>query len=143
MESFLQRVADETESIFWGGEHTYVDFMRLLRGAAFQLSGRYHHVILGARVGCPAVAFAGASHKVHGVCELLDGLVGQPYDSGELGALIDEIVDRCTEIVSRGRDLREQLIERSQVLGRETAALGDMLADILRSLPPRGDRCER
>lgn len=97
---FLEQVAKDTGSVYWGPGKTYYDLMCLLRGAAFQLSGRYHHLILGSLVGCPAVAFASASHKVHGLCELLEGVFGEAWDPGDLEQANEAIIQRCVSYVS-------------------------------------------
>jgi len=68
-------------------------------------------------VGCPSITFASANHKVHGACEILDGLVGFPYDGqifvpslmpsnsrrGSYVANRDQLTDQLLDICSRRR----------------------------------------
>ena len=108
-DQFLEQVAKDTGSLFFGPQHTYLDLMAILANAKFQLSGRYHHLIMGSIVGCPSVPFAGLSHKIHGLCELLEGEIGTPYDSGDLRFCMPEILATVRRLLAEGPERRRRL----------------------------------
>lgn len=106
---FLEQVARDTGSVFFGPGKSYADLMGVLQNASFQLSGRYHHLILGAIVGCPGIPFAAASHKVHGLCELMEGRMGKPFDVTDLRSCTNEIKQLAQSYLSHGATPRESL----------------------------------
>lgn len=123
----LARIADETDSIYAGKLRDYREYMALVRDAEFVVSGRHHDTIFAAITGCPTIALAGASHKVHGVCELLDGLVGTPYDSTDFRSNIEAIKRRAGDYVSNQHTLRPALQGKAHELGEATLEMGQMV----------------
>jgi polysaccharide pyruvyl transferase WcaK-like protein len=105
--------------------------MALVQQAELLVSGRYHNPILAAIVGCPSIALASTSHKVHGTCEMLDGLIGTPFDGTDLRSCVGTI-EACA---MRYREQRESLRVALQAVceRRRTEAhqLGEVVATAL------------
>jgi polysaccharide pyruvyl transferase WcaK-like protein len=128
---YIERVAEETDSIFVPSLPTYRALMGLFSDASFVVTGRYHNVILGALVGTPSLTFASSSHKVHGVCELLEGQIGEPYDGTDLKSQMDAIGAHASRYVAEAPTLRPRLQEIAVRLGEATSEMGDMVSGAL------------
>jgi polysaccharide pyruvyl transferase WcaK-like protein len=130
-DDYIERTARETGSVFVR-IYDYREWMSLVADAQFVVTGRYHNVIMSAIMGIPSITFASASHKVHGACEMLEGLVGSPYDPTDLRPRIRAIEEHARSHMQNRDHLRERLQEvcsrrRSEVLG-----LGRLAADVVR-----------
>ncbi len=130
---YIERIARESQSLYVDTIVDYREWMALVADAQFLVTGRYHNVILAAIMGCPSIAFGSTTHKVHGACEMLDDLVGSPYDGTYLIPELDAIARRAGTYVQRRAELADQLREvcarrRSEVLG-----IGDLVNDLVRS----------
>jgi polysaccharide pyruvyl transferase WcaK-like protein len=130
-DDYIERTARETGSVFVR-IYDYREWMSLVADAQFVVTGRYHNVIMSAIMGIPSITFASASHKVHGACEMLEGLVGSPYDPTDLRPRIRAIEEHARSHMKNRDHLRERLQEvcsrrRSEVLG-----LGRLAADVVR-----------
>jgi polysaccharide pyruvyl transferase WcaK-like protein len=101
--------------------------MGLLSDAKFMVTGRYHNPILGALVGCPSIAFASSNHKVHGVCELLEGHIGTPYDSTDLMSNMEAITEQAARYVAHQSSLGPRLTATAARLGEVTLEMGEMV----------------
>jgi hypothetical protein len=123
----LPRLAEETDSIYAGTLRDYREFMALIRDARFVVSGRYHDTIFAAIMGCPTIALASASHKVHGICELLDGLVGMPFDGTDLRSDLDAIKEQAAHYVSVADTLGPDLRAKAQQLGAAAWETGELV----------------
>jgi polysaccharide pyruvyl transferase WcaK-like protein len=111
----------------------YREYMALVEAAQFVVTGRYHNPILAALVGTPAITFASANHKVHGACEMLDGLAGTPYDGTYLRPDLDAIEADARWRVENRSAAKERLLELCEVRRREAFELGGLVADAWRS----------
>jgi len=111
-DAYMTDIAAETGSLYVDTILDYREFMALTATAQFLVSGRYHNPILAAVVGCPSITLASTNHKVHGACEMLDGVLGAPYDSTYLVPELAEIA------------------QRAQGYARDRAAWGDRLRAI-------------
>ncbi len=131
-DAYIERIARATDSVFVGDLTDYRDWMALVSGAEFLASGRYHNPLLAAIVGCPTVAFASSSHKVHGACEMLDPLVGRPYDGTDLRSNLDAIERQAREYVDGRDDLGAKLREVAARRRAEVRGLGALVANVLR-----------
>ena len=129
-DDYISTVAGETGSIFVDGLRDHREYMALVAGAQFVVTGRYHNPMLAAMVGTPTIAFGSSSHKVHGACETI-GLIGAPFDGTDVRSHLDAIVAVARNYVDQRDDLREQLLERSAQLSAEVRGLGRFLADVL------------
>jgi len=132
-DTFIEAIADETDSLYVDTIVDYREFMALTADAEFLVSGRYHNPILAAIVGCPTIALASTNHKVHGACEMLDGVVGAPYDGTFLVPELDAIAEHArryaTDRTAWGERLRAICARRrTEVMG-----LGDLVNGVLRS----------
>ena len=113
-DAFMEAIARETGSL-------YVDTHRRLPrsswpsfpGRAVLVSGRYHNPILAAITGCPSITFGSTNHKVHGACEMLDGLVGSPYDSTRLLPDLDAIAGHARGLRRRPGGMARPVASRS------------------------------
>jgi polysaccharide pyruvyl transferase WcaK-like protein len=126
-DQWLQSVATMTDSQFFGADQSYADLAALLESAAFLVSGRYHNIILASIVGCPAVALTSTSPKVAGLCELMEGLIGQPFDVTDLWGNAGRIIDAANEHL-RHRDARRgELLELTTRHRAATGRMGDIV----------------
>ena len=139
-DQWLQRVAAMTDSHFFGPDQSYADLAALLERAAFLVSGRYHNIIMGSIVGCPAVPLTSTSPKVDGLCELLEGLVGEPFDVTDLRANTDAIVEAAREHLRRGESRRRELRDLASRLRGATGRMGDIVQSALSSARPTGEQ---
>ena len=121
---FIRTVAEETGSIYLDSIVDYRQWMALAAGARFLLSGRYHNPILASMVGCPTVALGSTSHKVHGACEMLDGVIGRPFDGTDLRTQIGAIAARARDYDSRRDEYAGRLREIAGMRRAEAAELG-------------------
>jgi polysaccharide pyruvyl transferase WcaK-like protein len=129
-DDYVERTARETGSVFVR-IYDYREWMSLIADAQFLVTGRYHNAILGAIMGIPSITFASASHKVHGACEMLEGLVGSPYDPTDLRPCLRAIEEQARSYMQNRDDLRDRLQE---VCGRRRAGalgIGRLAADVL------------
>jgi hypothetical protein len=83
-------------------------------------------------MGCPAITFASANHKVHGACELLDGVNGTPHDGTDLRSQLDAIEDQAREYVADRSGFKNRLLDVCRRLQPEALQLGEVAADALR-----------
>ena len=130
-DEYIKTVADETQSVYVDTLADYQEFMALVQRAEFLVSGRYHNPILAAIVGCPSIALASSSHKVHGTCEMLDGLIGTPFDGTDLRSCFDAVETTAAQYLDRGATLRielQTLCDRRRI---EAHQLGDVVAERL------------
>ncbi len=133
---YIRRIAVATGSVYVEDLGDHREYMALVGSAAFALSGRYHNPILAAIMGCPSITFASANHKVHGACELLDGVLGTPYDSTSLGPALGAIEHQARAYLAAGDGLRERLRQICERRRAETAELGDLAAAHVRAPGP-------
>jgi polysaccharide pyruvyl transferase WcaK-like protein len=131
-DAFLMRVANETDSLFVGSISDFREYMALTAGAEFVVSGRYHSTILSAIVGCPAVTFGSNNHKVHGACELLDDVLGAPYDATHLRPDLDHIVERTRDYAANRDQWREELKRICAQRRAEVDQLGELVSGVVR-----------
>ena len=130
-DEYIEAVADETQSVYVDTLGEYQEFMALVQGAEFLVSGRYHNPILAAIVGCPSIALASSSHKVHGTCEMLDGLVGTPFDGTDLRSSFDAIETTAARHLEQRATLRIELQELCDRRRTEAHQLGEVVAEAL------------
>jgi hypothetical protein len=130
-DSFMEAIAGETNSLYVDTIVDYREFMALTSAAQFIISGRYHNPILAAIMGCPSIAFGSTNHKVHGACEMLDGVIGSPYDSTHLLPDLAAITERARTYVEHRSELDSQLREICGRRRSEVRGLGDLVSGVL------------
>ena len=130
-DEYIKAVADETQSVYVDTLADYQEFMALVQRAEFLVSGRYHNPILAAIVGCPSIALASSSHKVHGTCEMLDGLIGTPFDGTDLRSCFDAVETTAARHLEQRATLRIELQELCDRRRTEAHQLGDVVAEAL------------
>lgn len=128
--SMLRQLAEDTGSIYLEQQSSYHDVMALLSRAKIQISGRFHNMVLGALVGCPAVSIGSTSHKVHGVCALLG--FDEPYDGTDLWTHMDSIKLQATELLSKGDELRKKIKDHAALLAVKSYEMGIIVQNVLR-----------
>jgi polysaccharide pyruvyl transferase WcaK-like protein len=128
---YIKAVADETQSVYVDTLADYEEFMALVQRAEFLVSGRYHNPILAAIVGCPSIALASSSHKVHGTCEMLDGLIGTPFDGTDLRSSFDAVETTAVQYLEQRANLRIELQQLCTRRRTEAHQLGDVVAEAL------------
>jgi polysaccharide pyruvyl transferase WcaK-like protein len=132
-DQYIKAVADETQSIYVDTLSDYEEFMALVQRAEFLVSGRYHNPILAAIVGCPSIALASSSHKVHGTCEMLDGLIGTPFDGTDLRSSFEAVETTAMRHLEQRATLRIALQELCDRRRTEAYRLGNVVAETLGS----------
>jgi polysaccharide pyruvyl transferase WcaK-like protein len=137
---YIEEIAHQTDSLFLERGTDYREFMALVAGAQFLVSGRYHNVILAAIMGCPTIAFGSSSHKVHGGCEMLDNLIGSPYDGTDLRSELDAISDQAATYVENRDGFTERLRVICQRRRDEAFELGSFVVNAMRSTSEAGQR---
>jgi polysaccharide pyruvyl transferase WcaK-like protein len=130
---YVEQIAHDTDSIYVDTITDYREFMALTSGAQFLVTGRYHNVILAAIMGCPSIALGSTTHKVHGACEMLDGVVGSPYDGTELFPQLDAISRQAATYVQRRADLGDRLRDVCRCRRREVMGLGAAVNNLVRT----------
>jgi polysaccharide pyruvyl transferase WcaK-like protein len=125
----LKQVAADTDSVYLEEQPSYRDLMAVLARAKFQISGRNHNALLGARVGCPAISIGSISHKVHGACEQLG--FSEPYDGTDLWSRIERIKAHAASHLAGGVTLRNEIRSTAARLAAESFEMGVMVKDIL------------
>jgi polysaccharide pyruvyl transferase WcaK-like protein len=130
-DDYIEQTARETGSVFISMTD-YREWMFLVKDAQFLVTGRYHNAILGAIMGVPSITFASASHKVHGACEMLEGLVGSPYDPTDLRPRIQAIAEHARSYMQNRDKLHDQLQEVSARRRSEVLGIGRLAAGLVR-----------
>lgn len=126
-DQWMEKVADLTGSHFFGADNSFADLAALLQPASFLVSGRYHNIIIGSIVGCPAVPLTTTSPKIDGLCEIMDGVFGEPFDVTDLWSSIPAIVAKAEEHLAHREERREQLLRITARHRAATAEMGDVV----------------
>jgi hypothetical protein len=132
-DGYIEQIASETGGIYVDSIVDYREYMAVVEAAQFVVTGRYHNPILAALVGTPSITLASANHKVHGTCEVLDGLCGVPYDGTHLRPDFDRIVADANRHVSNRAGVREALLTLCERRRAEAYDLGPFVADAWRA----------
>ncbi|MFP3939039.1 MAG: polysaccharide pyruvyl transferase family protein [Thermoanaerobaculia bacterium] len=125
----VRELAAATGAHFFGPENTYADLLALLNDASFLVSGRYHHLIFGAVAGCPALPLRTTSHKVDGLCRLVDGVLGEPFDPTDLFSETETMTERARELVAHRERHGKRLVETAAALRDRTGRLGELVGE--------------
>ena len=128
---FLEKVAQETGSIYFGPEHEFPELWHLLRGATFLVSGHYHYVIVGSMVGCPFIPFATNNHKMDGICEHLSWHRTRLYDPTALRYCMHSICVEAERLIGDREALSQQLLVRTAELKAEAKKNALLIKDLL------------
>lgn len=128
----IEAVARAVDAVYVDDLTDYREFMALVEDAQLLVSGRYHNPILAAIVGCPSITVGSTNHKVHGACEILEGLNGSPFDGTDLRTELDAIVARATELVGAREQVRQDLLAVCDRRRSEAIALGTYVMDRVR-----------
>lgn len=132
---WLREAAARTGSLYFGPENDYWDLSTLFEGARFLVSGRYHNLIMATIAGCPSIALTSTSPKIQGLCELLEGQIGEAYDATSLKAHLPRLVEQARSYVAAGEAKRRALRDLADALRPRTAELGDVVARVLAARP--------
>lgn len=128
---FLKQVADQTDSLFFGPEHSFLEVWPLLRKAKFLVSGHYHYVIMGSMVGCPFIPLSTNSHKMQGVCEHLQWHITTPYDATALHQDTPAIIAAAEQIIDQRTHYSEHLRTRALQLHSEAHKNAEYIHKVL------------
>ena len=132
-DGYIERIARETGSTYVGALVDYREWMALVADAQFVVSGRYHNPILAAIMGCPSITFGSTNHKVHGAGEMLEGLLGQPYDGTHVRPRLDAIRQHAASYVEGRAEFADRLQEVAGRRRLEALQLGRLFASELRA----------
>jgi len=139
-DQYLARVAEMCGCSFHGRELGVGEVLGILRSAALQLSGRYHHFIFGSLWGVPAIGFAAMSHKVQGVAEWFGPLLQPVRNSTMLGMQWEETMTQAEAYLAGGLEFRQQIALRARELGELTRRYGTIAASLAgHSSEPRAE----
>lgn len=108
-DQYLGDVARETGSHFFGKNQSFREVMAVLRDARFLFSGRYHHLIMAADVGCPGIPMISTSPKIKGLSELLREVMIAPFDPTDLRPHLATLENEARRLVAGGAELRAQV----------------------------------
>lgn len=134
-DQYLAGVAEMCGATFYGRDLAVDEVLGLLRSAALQLSGRYHHFIFGTLWGVPSIGFSAMSHKVQGVAEWFDALLKPVRNSTMLGMEWEETMAQAESYLAAGVDLRRQIAHRARELGEMTRRYGSIAASLAGDAP--------
>lgn len=123
----LQKLAEDTSSVFFGPDNSVTDLVAVLRQAKFVVSGRYHHLILASILGVPCIPLATTSHKVHGLCDLFNGQMGIPYDCTDLENESEKILNRALVLGHEGKEYGAILKEYARKFSKDVLSLRNMV----------------
>ena len=129
---FLEDVARETGSLFFGPDHSFNELFPLLRKADFLISGHYHYVIMASMVGCPFVPLSANSHKMKGVCKHLEWHITEPYDATFLNGCSKDIISDVEEIIRKRATFSDHLIQRSKELRQRSSMNAKLIRRMLK-----------
>ena len=129
-DQYLAGVAELCGATFYGRNLGVDEVLGLLRSAALQLSGRYHHFIFGTLWGVPSIGFSAMSHKVQGVAEWFGPLLKPVRNSTMLGMEWGETMAQAESYLTAGVDLRRQIAQRARELGEMTRRYGAIAASL-------------
>lgn len=139
-DQYLARVAEMCGCSFHGRELGVGEVLGILRSAALQLSGRYHHFIFGSLWGVPAIGFAAMSHKVQGLADWFGPLLKPVRNSTTLGTQWEETMAQAEAYLAGGLELRQEIAHRARELGELTRRYGVIAASLAdRSTGPRAE----
>jgi polysaccharide pyruvyl transferase WcaK-like protein len=130
-DGFVEAVARETGSVYVDTVEDYREYMTLLAGAEYSVTGRYHNTTLAGIMGCPVLALATTNHKVHGAVDMLDPELGEPFDGTDILPALDAVVARAQGFRAERDAWRRRLTDVSAARHRECFALGDLVRDHL------------
>jgi hypothetical protein len=130
-DKYIEATARATGALYVGGLSDYKEWMHVVADAQFLVSGRYHNPILAAIMGCPSVTFASTNHKVHGACEMLDGIIGVPFDSTDLRVCTPAIEQLAANYVARRDEVRAELLDVCARRRSEVGGLSGVIASTL------------
>jgi polysaccharide pyruvyl transferase WcaK-like protein len=135
-DQYLAGVAELCGATFYGRDLGVDEVLGLLRSAALQLSGRYHHFIFGTLWGVPSIGFSAMSHKVQGVAEWFGPLLKPVRNSTMLGMEWGETMAQAESYLRAGVDLRRQIAQRARELGEMTRRYGAIAASLAGGVQP-------
>jgi hypothetical protein len=137
-DQYLARVAEVCGCRFYGRELRVGEVLGVLRSAALQLTGRYHHFIFGTLWGVPSIGFAAMSHKVQGVAEWFGPLLKPVRNSTMLGMEWEETMAQAESYLAGGVGFRQEIAHRAREVGELTRRYGAIAAS-LASQPSGGE----
>ncbi len=126
-DQILRDVAQYVDAKVVDKNCSYQQIMTLLSHANFLFSGRYHHLIFAAKVGCPCIPLASSSHKIHGLAELFPGVMPKVKDPTNLWELKGEIIADVKYILKHQADLKDNYTDKSKILGRLAKTQGSLM----------------
>ncbi len=97
---YIKVLARATGAKIFSPNHSFFELWPLFRNAQYLISGRYHHVIISAKVGCPVIPLATTTHKMEGLLSLLEWNFTKPYNPGYLKPFIHEINRKSEQIIN-------------------------------------------
>ncbi len=131
-QEIISALAEATGAYLFGPENGYMDLIGIYKNAAFNVSGRYHHLIMATIAGCPSIPLKTSSHKVDGLCELLDGKIGEAVDATWLIPQLDVLKLRADEYVHNRKGIAREFAEKVRVLCEKTRRLGEIVGKDLK-----------
>jgi len=132
---YIEAAAREAGAHYFPDVEDFREFMGLTAGARFLVSGRHHNTILAAITGCPTITLGAVTDKVHGACEMLDGLLGETYDGTDLRPRIADVAAHARRYVAAGDGLRAQLLAVTAQRHEQAMEHGRIVADLLARRP--------
>jgi Asp-tRNA(Asn)/Glu-tRNA(Gln) amidotransferase A subunit family amidase len=91
----------------------------LLANATVFVSGRWHPSILASTGGTPSVIFSGNSHKMQGLCELLD-LPYPAIDATRIGDHVGQLAQMAEDLAGEACGRRNRVLEKAKEAARKS-----------------------
>jgi polysaccharide pyruvyl transferase WcaK-like protein len=139
-DQFLQEIAAETKAAFFGPSHSYHDLYHLLAKSRLFVSGRYHPIIISAMAGCPFLPLTANTHKIEGVCELLEYPVRRPFEYFDLRREMDALIQTAKKLLDNHSTLALQLAAATARLKAESCRNAQRIKQLAWQ-PPTQRRC--
>jgi polysaccharide pyruvyl transferase WcaK-like protein len=130
-DQFLREVAGETGAALFGPERSYQELYFLLARSQLFVSGRYHPIILSALAGCPFLPLSANTHKIDGLCELLEYPLRRPFDFLDLRAELPGLMKTARGLLVGDGRMRSQLRTRALQLAWQAQAHCGQLQQLL------------
>ncbi len=131
-DQFLRNVAQRTGTPFFGAEHTHDELTALLEKSRLFISGRYHPNILSAMAGCPFLPLTANSHKIEGLCELLEYPLQRAFEFFDLRQQMPELLSGVESLLCDDQ-LRQRLPMRVAELAEQAQLHCARLQEVLGS----------
>jgi polysaccharide pyruvyl transferase WcaK-like protein len=123
----MERISAAIDGVTFGQRHDNRWLWRILKDAAFLVTGHYHHLVAAAKVGCPFIAFRTDTPKIESLFELLGWSHTSVHDPTYLTNGKSSLVDEARYLLSSRSHISDELVERADHLASGSYANAEMI----------------